>query len=273
MGSDGPAVLLLHGFPQTHLAWRHVAPALANYAQVVCPDLPGYGGSEAPAGDDPSSYAKRATAQTMVELMRKLGHDRFAVIGHDRGALVALRAGLDYPDVVTHVAALDVIPTIETWDAFAGTAGLFAFHLYLLAQPAPLPERMIGADPDTFFGHFFDVWTKIPSAIEDDVRGAYLEALRRPEAIHAICQDYRASASIDIQHDSDDRTAGRQLKMPTLAMWQDPGDFELPFNPQAIWQRWALDLRTQISQSGHFLPEEQPEQVVAAIRDLLAASS
>lgn len=266
----GPAILLLHGFPQTRVAWRWVAPALADGFQVVCPDLPGYGASDPPPnGEDPASYAKRSTAATMVELMRQLGHDRFAVVGHDRGGLVALRAGLDHPDVVTHVGILDIIPTADNWDALAGVAGVFAFHLYLLAQPTDLPERMIGADPDTFFGHFLDSWTKQPDAISTDTRAAYLAACRKPTTIHAICQDYRASAFVDTEHDAADRDAGRRLVMPTLAMWQDPGDTPLPFDPRRIWQSWAEVLHTEALPCGHFLPEEQPDQVAAAIRDLM----
>jgi len=270
-GDSGPAVLLLHGFPQTHLTWRHVAPALADSFQLVCPDLPGYGASDPPSGaDDPAAYAKRRTAETMVKLMHHLGHHRFAVIGHDRGALVALRAGLDHPDAVTHVGALDIIPTVDNWAALSGVAGVFAFHLYLLAQPTDLPERLIGADPGTFFGHFLDTWVKQPGAIGADVRAAYLASCRHPEVIHAICQDYRASAFVDAEHDAADQNAGRRLTMPTLAMWQDPGGTPLPFNPPQIWQSWANVLRTEVLPCGHFLPEEQPDLVAAAIRDLLA---
>ncbi len=269
-GDSGPAVLLLHGFPQTQLAWRGVAPALADSFQVVAPDLPGYGASDAPAGDDPTAYAKRRTATTMVELMHRLGHERFAVIGHDRGALVALRAGLDHPGAMTHVGALDIIPTVDNWAALSGVAGVLAFHLYLLAQPTDLPERMIGAEPDIFFGHFLDTWVTQPGAISADARAAYLAACRRPDAIHAICQDYRASAFIDAEHDAADQHAGRRLVMPTLAMWQDPGDTPLPFDPEQIWRSWAAVLRTEVLSCGHFLPEEQPDHVAAAIGDLLA---
>ena len=201
-GGDGPPVLLLHGFPQTHVAWRDVAPELAADYRVVCPDLPGYGASDRPAGDDdPRQYARRTTAETMVALMRTLGHERFSVVGHDRGALVAFRTALDHPEVVDHLGVLDVIPTVDMWAALTGVGGVFAFHLYLLAQPTDLPERMVGADPDAFFGHFLTAWTKEPGAISDDVRDAYLRAARRLEAIHAVCQDYRASAFLDGDHD------------------------------------------------------------------------
>ncbi|NIH79600.1 alpha/beta fold hydrolase [Amycolatopsis viridis] len=272
-GGAGHPVLLLHGFPQTHLAWRHVAPSLAEDFRVVCADLPGYGASSPPAGEDsPAAYAKRETAATMVALMRELGHERFSVVGHDRGALVAFRAALDHPGVVENLAVLDVIPTVDNWAALHGAGGVFAFHLYLLAQPTDLPERMVGADPDAFFGHFLDGWTSEPDAIPADVRSAYLSASRAPGSIHAICQDYRASAFVDAAHDEADRDAGRRLTMPVLAMWQDPGDFVLPFDPRQVWASWAPDLRTRVLPSGHFLPEERPAEVTAAIRELLARS-
>jgi haloacetate dehalogenase len=243
---------------------------LARDFRVVCPDLPGYGASGRPAGEDsPSLYSKRHTAAAMVSLMRNLGHERFSVVGHDRGALVAFRAALDHPDVIDRLGVLDVIPSVDNWKALTGVAGVFAFHLYLLAQPTDLPERMIGADPGAFFGHFFDTWVVEPQRIDAEVRAAYLSAAGRPEAIHAVCQDYRASAFIDSEHDAADRAAGRQLTMPVLAMWQDPGDTPLPFDPGALWASWAPDLRTLVLPCGHFLPEERPDEVASAIRDLL----
>jgi pimeloyl-ACP methyl ester carboxylesterase len=261
-GGDGPPVLLLHGFPQTHLAWREVAPRLTAAHTVVCPDLPGYGASAVPA-----SYDKRATAATMVALMRQLGHERFSVVGHDRGALVAFRTAMDHPAFVDRLGVMSVIPTIDNWAALTGPAGVFAFHLYLLAQPTDLPERLIGADPDTFFGHFLDTWPATPLPAE--VRAAYLAAAARPEAIHAVCEDYRAGAFIDGEHDRADREAGRLLSMPLLAMWEDPGDVELPFDPAAVWADWAPDLRTRVLPCGHFLPEERPAEVAEAIAGLV----
>ncbi|WP_433036021.1 alpha/beta fold hydrolase [Actinomycetospora sp. CA-053990] len=261
VGGDGPALLLLHGFPQTHEVWRHVAPELARTHTVICPDLPGYGDSAVP-----ESLAKRTTARTLLEVARRLGHKRVAVVGHDRGALVALRAALDHPEAVTHLAVLDVLPTVETWDALHGTAGVFAFHLFLLAHPTPLPETMIGADPDGFFGHFLDAWTVVPDAIPPEVRERYLAACRRPETVRAICEDYRAGATVDVDHDRADRERGRRVAAPTLALWQDPGDAVLPFDPGEVWSRWAGTLSTATLRTGHFLPEEAPADVVAHLR-------
>lgn len=263
----GYPVLLLHGFPETHLAWRQVAANLAADYRVVCPDLPGYGASDKPQGQE--HYAKRATAATMVALMRALGHERFAVIGHDRGALVAFRAALDHPEVVERVGVIDVIPTVDLWDSLSGIGGVFAFHLYLLAQPSDIAERMIRADPDAFHGHFLDAWTPDPATIPPDIRAAYLAAARDPAAIRAVCDDYRASAFIDATHDQADRKAGRVIGVPALAIWQDPGDQQLPFDPEAIWRSWMPDLRTLVLPGGHFLPEAQPAAVTAAIRGLL----
>jgi len=268
IGGSGTALLLLHGFPQTRLTWRSVARRLADRFRVVCPDLPGYGVSDR-LGDGPEGFEKSRIAAHLIAFMRSLGHDHFAVVGHDRGGLAAFRAALDHPDTVTHLGVLDILPTVDNWAALQGPAGVFAFHLYLLAQPDDLPERMIAADPDTFFGHFLDTWTKQAGAIAPDVRDQYLAAARRPEAIHAACDDYRASAFLDVEPDRRDQQRGRQLAMPVLAAWQDPGDIVLPFDPQQIWSSWASDLRTRALACGHFLPEERPDEVVTAIEHLL----
>ena len=264
-GSGSP-LLLLHGFPQHHLAWRHVAPALADRHTVVCADLRGYGASRVAVGAD---HSKRAMAADAVGLMAALGHERFAVAGHDRGALVAFRLGLDHPTAVTHVATVGVIPGVDMWDALHGVAGVFAWHLAFLAQPGELPQRLIAADPDTFFGHFLDQWSESPQTISDDVRRAYLAALGTADGIRGVCEDYRAGAFVDPDHDAADRTAGRRLAMPVLAVWEDPGDVELPFDPAAVWRSWADDLRTLVLPGGHFLPEAQPSELAAAIGELL----
>src|SRR4051812_26439394 len=161
VGGSGSPVVLLHGFPQTHLMWRHVAADLAADHTVICPDLRGYGASDKPADDGPA-YAKRTMAADVVAVARALGHDRFALAGHDRGALVAIRAGLDHPDAVTHLASLDVLPNLDTWDVLHGLSATVAWHLYLMAQPAGLPEAMISGAADAFFGSFLDAWATEP---------------------------------------------------------------------------------------------------------------
>ncbi|QGN50809.1 alpha/beta fold hydrolase [Micromonospora sp. WMMC415] len=266
VGGSGSPVVLLHGFPQTHLMWRHVAADLAADHTVICPDLRGYGESDKPAATDRSVYSKRTMAADVVALARALGHDRFALAGHDRGALVAVRAGLDHPDVVTHLAALDVLPTLDMWEVMRGTSAAIGFHLYLMAQPPGLPEQLIGASPDAFFGHFLDVWTRDPDAIPADVRDAYLAASRA--AVPSIVADYRASAGVDVEHDAADRAAGTRLRMPVTVLQQDWGA-ALGFDAAARWRAWAPDLRHTTVTCGHFMAEEAPAEVVKALRALL----
>jgi len=270
IAGHGPPLLLLHGFPETHLAWREVAPRLARQHRVVCPDLRGYGDSDKPRGDSRhDQYSKRTMARDVISLMTKLGASRFSVVGHDRGGLVAFRAALDQPRAVERLAVLDVIPAADMWPSLAGVAGVFAFHLYFLAQQADFPERLIAASPDTFFGQFLDAWTKVEGAIPAPVRRRYLDACGTAQAIHAVCEDYRASAFVDPAEDEEDRRAGRRLNMPVLAMWQDPGEQTLPFDPRKIWSSWASNLQTKVLPCGHFLPEEQPAEVAEALESFL----
>lgn len=277
VGGAGSPVVLLHGFPQTHLMWRHVAVELAAHHTVICPDLRGYGASDKPAEateadgvdgaeSDTVTYSKRTMAADTVALARALGHDRFALAGHDRGALVAIRAALDHPEVVTHLASLDVLPTLDTWDVMHGTGAAVGFHLYLMAQPPGLPERMISASADAFFGHFLDIWTRDPQAIPADIRAEYLAASRA--AVPSIVADYRASATVDVAHDRANRDAGRQLRMPVTVLQQDWGT-ALGFDAAARWRAWAPDLRHTTVSCGHFMAEEAPDEVVGAVRDLL----
>jgi pimeloyl-ACP methyl ester carboxylesterase len=266
VGGSGPAIVLLHGFPQTHLMWRHVAADLAADHTVICPDLRGYGDSDKPAETDGSAYAKRTMAADVVTLTRALGHDRFALAGHDRGALVAFRAALDHPAAVTHLAILDVLPTLDMWDVMRGVTAAVGFHLYLMAQPPGLPEQLISASPDLFFGHFLDIWSNDPRAAPPDVRAAYLAACRA--AVPSIVADYRATAGIDIQHDEVDRAAGHRLRMPVTVLQQDWGA-ALGFDPAALWSAWAPDLRHETVTFGHFMAEEAPTDISKALRDLL----
>ncbi|MFG2057214.1 alpha/beta fold hydrolase [Micromonospora sp. NPDC048930] len=267
VGGSGSPIVLLHGFPQTHLMWRHVAADLAADHTVICPDLRGYGASDKPADTDGTAYAKRTMAADVVALARELGHERFALAGHDRGALVAIRAGLDHPDAVTHLASLDVLPTLDMWEIMHGVSAAVGFHLYLMAQPPGLPERLIGAAPDAFFGHFLDVWAGDPDAIPADVRAAYLRACR--EAVPSIVADYRASAGVDVEHDRADRAAGNRLRMPVTVLQQDWGS-ALGFDAAALWRAWAPDLRHVPVSYGHFMAEEAPAEVVKELRALLA---
>jgi pimeloyl-ACP methyl ester carboxylesterase len=267
VGGSGSPIVLLHGFPQTHLMWRHVAADLAADHTVICPDLRGYGASDKPAETDGTTYSKRTMAADVVALARVLGHDRFALAGHDRGALVAIRAGLDHPDAVTRLASLDVLPTLDMWEVMHGTTAAVGFHLYLMAQPPGLPEKMISASADAFFGYFLDLWTRDPEAIPADVRAAYLRASR--EAVTSIVADYRASAGIDVDHDRADRAAGNRLRMPVAVLQQDWGG-ALGFDAAALWRAWAPNLEHRTVTCGHFMAEEAPGEVVGTLRSLLA---
>ncbi|QKV90889.1 alpha/beta fold hydrolase [Streptomyces sp. NA02950] len=267
VAGSGPAIVLLHGFPQTHVMWRHIAADLVADHTVICPDLRGYGASDKPEATDDTTYAKRTMAADIVATARALGHERFALAGHDRGALVAFRAGLDHPAAITHLACLDVLPTLDMWEVLHGTAAAVGFHLYLMAQPPGLPERLIGGCPDAFFGHFLDIWTRDPRAVPADVRAAYLDACR--SAVPSIVADYRASAGIDVEHDEADRAAGHRLRMPVTVLQQDWGA-ALGFDAGALWRAWAPDLLHTTVTSGHFMAEEAPAGVTRALRDLLA---
>ncbi|MFJ1969563.1 alpha/beta fold hydrolase [Streptomyces sp. NPDC087903] len=267
VGGTGTPVVLLHGFPQTHLMWRHVAADLAADHTVICPDLRGYGDSDKPLEDGPHTYSKRTMARDVVTLAQEMGYDRFALAGHDRGALVAFRAGLDHPDVITHLACLDVLPTLDMWEALHGVPAAVGFHLYLMVQPQGLPELMITASADAFFGHFLDVWANDPDAVPADVRAAYLRACR--EAVPSIVADYRASAGIDVEHDEADRAAGNRLAMPVAVLQQDWGA-ALGFEAAALWGAWADDLRHSTVSCGHFMAEEAPTDIGKALRDLMA---
>ncbi|WP_223772649.1 alpha/beta hydrolase [Streptomyces sp. 135] len=267
IGGTGSPVVLLHGFPQTHLMWRHVARRLATEHTVICLDLRGYGASDKPAATGPDVYAKRAMAADVVSLAAALGHDRFALVGHDRGALVAFRAGLDHPETVTHLGIMDVVPTLDMWNVLHGVSAAVGYHLFLMAQPPGLPETLITNSADAFFGSFIDAWAGDPAAIPDPVRAAYLRA--SAAAVPSIVADYRASAGVDIAHDQADLDAGSQLAMPVTVVQQDWGA-QLGYDAAQVWKAWAPDLDHRLTSAGHFMAEEAPDEIAAAVRELLA---
>ncbi|APY89910.1 alpha/beta hydrolase [Streptomyces alfalfae] len=268
VGGGGAPVVLLHGFPQTHLMWRHVARRLADDHLVVCPDLRGYGASDKPRATDDDVYAKRTMAADIVALMAELGHDHFALVGHDRGALVAFRAGLDHPETITHLGILDVVPTLDMWDVLHGVSAAVGFHLFLMAQPPGLPETMIVNSADAFFGSFLDTWAKDPGAIPAPVRAEYLRA--SAAAVDSIVADYRASAGVDVVQDQADSDAGSQFAMPVAVVQQDWGA-RLGYDAAAVWRAWAPRLDHHLTEAGHFMAEEAPDEITAVIRRLLAA--
>jgi len=261
---DGPPVLLLHGFPQTHLAWHRVAPALAERFTVVVPDLPGYGGSRLPAVTT-EAMSKRSLAHTMVGLMTALGHDRFALAGHDRGARIGYRLGLDHPGVLSRFAPLDILPTLEVWEAMNWQAALGSYHWLLLAQPAPLPETLVGADGPGYVRHLIDRWAGHRDRLDPQAVEAYAAAFADPAVVAASCADYRAGATLDVEHDRADREAGRKLDCPVLLVWARRYLKERGRRHLDVWRGWAEDVREAPLDCGHFVAEEAAEECAAAL--------
>jgi haloacetate dehalogenase len=269
ISGSGPPLLLLHGFPQTHVMWHRVAPRLARRHSLVVPDLRGYGASPDP---DHTGHSKRTMAADMVDLMRALGHERFFVAGHDRGGRVAYRMALDHPQRVARLAVLDILPTLDVWEGMDAGAALRSYHWLLLAQPAPLPERLIGQDPDFYLHHLLDRWAGRGARLDTDAVAEYARHFRKPSVIEAACEDYRAGATMDREHDRADRGAGRQLTCPTLVLW---GREYLPAkaaSPIDVWRRWARDVRDVALECGHFLAEEQPDPCADALEQFFNQS-
>ena len=257
VGGDGPPLLMLHGYPQTHAMWHKVAPALAHRFTVVCADLRGYGDSSKPASDTThAAYSKRAMAADMVELMRDLGHVRFFLAGHDRGARVSHRLCLDHPEVVLRAAVLDISPTRTM---FAKTDQAFAtayYHWFFLIQPFDYPERMIGADPVYYLHHKLGSWDTDIAHFDPRAMAEYVRCFHDPATIHATCEDYRAAASIDLTHDAED--ADRRVGCPLLVLWGEKGVVHRLFDPLADWRAVAGDVQGRALPCGHYLAEEQP---------------
>lgn len=266
----GPPVLLLHGYPQTHRMWHAVAPALAERFTVVCPDLRGYGDSAKPPGDPHhAAYSKRAMAADMAALMTALGHERFAVVGHDRGGRVTHRLCLDHPDRVTRAAVLDIVPTHTLFGRWDRAVALAYYHWTFLAQPAPLPERLIGADPDFYLEWKLGSWGTDLDTFAPEALDAYRQAFRNPATIHATCEDYRAGATIDLDHDAADRAA--RVRCPLLVLWGRQGLMHRHFDVLGTWREKAVDVRGEALDAGHFLAEERPAETRAALRAFLTA--
>ena len=264
-GGSGSPILLLHGHPRTHATWHRVAPLLASDFTVICPDLRGYGGSSKPTTTpDHEPYSKRAMARDCVEVMRALGHERFAVAGHDRGCYVAFRLAMDHPERVSHLAVLDGVPIGE---ALARCNARFAsrwWHWFYLGQTAKPAEPAINADPDTWYGYG-------PELMGHEAYEDYRRAIHDPATVHAMCEDYRAGLGIDRDHDDEDRRAGNRLRCPLLALWADQDDLpELYGDVLDVWRGWADDVRGQALDCGHHMAEEAPDELTAELRAFLA---
>ncbi len=262
-GGQGSPVVLLHGFPQTGLMWSAVAGELSAQHTVIVPDLRGYGRSDHPEESSPQTYSKATMAADVIAVARQLGFETFALIGHDRGALVSVRAGLDHPETISHLGILDVLPTMDSWDVLHGVEAKVAWHLYLMAQPKGLPEKMIGAVAEEFFASFLDAWDPAGTTFSPERRRHYLRA--SVAAVDSIVADYRASAGIDLEMDRTDRAAGRRLQMPVAVISQDWGS-RLGFDPAQIWAGWADDVSYQPIDAGHFMAEEHPSEITAFVR-------
>jgi haloacetate dehalogenase len=267
-GGSGPPVLLLHGHPQTHAMWHNVAPRLAERFTVVLPDLRGYGESSAPAARaDHAQASKRVMALDGVRLMERFGFPRFAVVGHDRGGRVAYRMALDHPDVVTHLAVLDIVPTLDAWERADRDWILDYWHWAFLSQPEPIPERLLAADPDAYY--LPDRSLFAPEALAD-----YMAAVHRPGVIHSMCEDYRAGAGLDVEIDAADRATGRRITCPILALWSRT-DLGRWHDVLAVWRRWAVDRRAvsgRALRGGHYLAEEAPHEVADALQAFLTGA-
>ena len=270
---EAPPLVLLHGFPQTHVMWHRVAQALAPHFQLVLPDLRGYGDStHPPTAENPAAHSKRAMSADVVSLMRQLGHERFSVVGHDRGARVAHRLAVDHPQVVDRLVLIDIAPTLDMYEATDMRFASLYYHWFHLIQPAPLPERMIGGDARFYLHRKLGGWGGRGGLdhIEPQALAEYERCFCRPEAIHAACEDYRASAGIDLEHDRASRAEGRRIACPTLVMWGERGVIQRLFDPVSLWQaQCEQPVTARPMPAGHFIPEELPEATADALRDFL----
>ncbi|MEZ5816461.1 MAG: alpha/beta hydrolase [Hyphomicrobiaceae bacterium] len=276
IGGAGPPLLLLHGYPQTHVCWHKIAPRLAQKFTLVIPDLRGYGRSRGPASETGHlAYSKRAMALDFVKAMEALGHERFSIVSHDRGARVAYRLALDHPGRVERLVTLDVVTTLDAWTDMTMENAVGRFHWPFLARPAPFPETMIGHDPVFFLDYLLAQWTatKDLSAFDERALSDYRTSFAKPEVIHATCEDYRAGASCDAEIDAADRRTGRQIVCPMLALWGASRKHGFVNKPLETWRSWCPHVIGEPIESGHFLPEEAPDATLAVVLPFLTAPS
>lgn len=270
-GGSGPPLLLLHGFPETLAMWREISPVLAERFAVVCADLRGYGQSGCPpSAADHAPYSKRTLARDMTTVMAELGFPRFSIAGHDRGARVAYRAALDAPERIERIAVLDVMPIDTAWERADDRLALGFWPWSLLAQPEPLPERLIGGAPEAVIDHALSMeWGSQTNAFDEESRAEYLAQLKDPEHVHAICEEYRAAAGIDREHDRTDRAAGRRITCPVLVLWSETGPLASWYSddggPLELWRELAPNVAGRPVSGGHFFPEEHPEDTAEAL--------
>jgi haloacetate dehalogenase len=276
VGGDGPPLLLLHGYPQTHVMWHRLAPRFAENYTVVATDLRGYGdSSKPPSGADHAGYSFRAMAVDQVDVMRSLGFEEFLLVGHDRGARVSHRMCLDHPDAVRKVALLDIVPTLTFYETVDQASATGYYHWFFLIQPHDFPERLIGASVEHYMSRVGRMGRKDGAGWGTDhfapeARVEYLRCFSNPETIHATCEDYRAGATIDLVHDRADREAGKKIACPAHILWGDQGLVGRRYDPMKIWDAHCEQLSGEAVAAGHFLPEENPDATFAALAAFLA---
>jgi haloacetate dehalogenase len=272
-GGSGPPLLLLHGYPQTHVSWHKVAPELARHFTLVIADLRGYGASSAPPGDaEHAVYSKRAMAQDCLAVMRSLGHQRFIVAGHDRGGRVAYRLALDHPEAVQAFVPIDILPTAEVWRRANAQSAISSYHWGFLAQPKPLPETLISANPVYYLEHTLKSWAKPRdlSPFSAEALAHYRALLKDPARVHAVCEDYRAGATIDRRLDEADLAAGRKIACPSFFIWASHYLGKSAPDGLDVWRRWCTDIGGAEVDSGHLIAEENPQGLLAAMLPFLA---
>lgn len=269
-GGNGPALLLLHGHPQTHAIWHQVAPTLAQHFTVIAADLRGYGDSGKPQGEsDHSNYSKRRMAADQVSLMRAHGFTQFVVVGHDRGGRVAARMALDHPQAVTKLVTLDVAPTLAMYEQTSFAFARAYWHWFFLVRPAPFPETLIRADPDLYLKQTIGARSAGLAPFTDAAYAEYLRCLSDPATAHGICEDYRASITIDLDHDRASLAEGQKIECDFLALWGAQGVIEQCFEPLAEWRQWSVHVSGEAFPCGHYIPEEAPELLLERLLPFL----
>ncbi|EPX77846.1 alpha/beta fold hydrolase [Litoreibacter arenae] len=266
VGGSGPALVFLHGYPQNHMCWQGIAPAFTRDFTCIVPDLRGYGDSDAPFDDSANhaTYSKRQMALDLVAVLDHFGHDRAHVLGHDRGGRVAYRFALDHPERLSRLGIIEIVPTGDFWQSWNAELAYNAYHWTFLAQPHPLPENMINANPVAYIDHTLKSWVNAKSldVFPEAALESYRAQARDPAHIHAMCADYRAGATFDRALDDADRAAGRKIAAPLRFLWAEGGFPGQTGDPAALWRNWANDVSDRSCVSGHFVMEENPEAVL-----------
>lgn len=267
-GGTGPVLLLLHGYPETRTAWHRLASALANNYTVIIPDLPGYGSSRF-STKGPDRASKRNMAKCLHEMMKQLGHQAYSVIGHDRGGRVAYRMALDFPQAITALVSVTVVPTAEMWEGASKAFGMGAWHWFMMAQPAPLPEKLMAGDPRFLIDQTLEKMARGLEKLDPLAVEEYRAAFDREEVRHAMCDDYRAGAGIDHADDLADRNAGRKVLAPVLLLWEEGRLYGGGREPLHIWSDWADNVDGRAIAAGHLIPETAPEEMLASLLPFL----